>query len=146
MATTHDKDVEHLNSFLRGELSAVETYDQALEKLSDEPIVAAPLRSCRTSHQRRADLLRTEIQRLGGKPANGSGTWGSFAKLVEGGAKMFGKKAAISALEEGEDHGRDDYQGELDELSPTVRGFVQTQLLPEQRRTHDALASLKHQL
>lgn len=145
MATTHDRDIDHLNSFLRGELSAVETYDQALEKLSSEPTLAAPLRSCRGSHQRRVELLRTEIQRLGGTPADGSGAWGGFAKLVEGGAKMFGKKAALAALEEGEDHGRDDYQRELDELSPTTRSFVQTQLVPEQRRTHDALASLKKQ-
>lgn len=146
MANTHEKDIDQLNSFLRGELSAVETYDQALEKLEDEPSLAAPLRTCRTSHMRRVDLLRNEVTRLGGKPANGSGAWGNFAKLVEGGAKVFGKKAAIAALEEGEDHGRDDYQRDLSDLSPATRGFVEAQLLPEQHRTHGEVASLKRRV
>ena len=146
MANPHDNDIDKLNSFLRGELSAVETYDQAMQKLADEPAVMMSLQQSRTSHLRRADALRAEIRRLGGDPADSSGVWGGFAKLVEGGAKLFGKKAAVAALEEGEDHGRDDYKRELDALTPQVRAFVQAQLLPEQQRTHDALAQLKKQM
>ena len=142
---TLDKDVEQLNSFLRGEVSAVETYTQAIDKLSDEPSVRAKLAACRESHAQRAALLRAEIERRGGAPASGSGAWGSFAQLVEGGAKMFGRKAAIAALEEGEDHGRDDYRSDLAELSPDVRRLVETQLLPKQMQTHDVLSQLKHQ-
>ena len=139
-------DVKQLNSFLRGEISAVETYDQALKKLADEPEMAAPLETCRTSHQRRVELLRSEVQRRGGKPAEGSGVWGGCANLVEGGAKVFGKGAAIAALEEGEDHGRDDYQRDLDDMSPAARDFVQTQLIPEQLRTHDTISALKQRI
>lgn len=142
MANKQEKDIDQLNSFLRGELSAVETYDQAIEKLKDEPGLAAPLSVCRKSHERRAELLRSEVVRLGGKPARGSGAWGNFARLVEGGAKAFGKKAAIAALEEGEDHGRDDYERDLDDLSPSTRGFIEAQLLPEQHRTHGELSAL----
>ena len=136
-------DIEQLNSFLRGEISAVETYDQALAKLGDEPALLDVLRACRTSHQRRVTVLRSEIQRLGGKPSDGSGVWGAFAKLVEGGAKTLGKGPAINALEQGEDHGKDDYADDLEKLSPAVRSFVQTQLIPEQTRTHDALSRAK---
>ena len=138
-------DVDQLNSFLRGEVSAVETYSQAIDKLSDEPAIRAKLAACRQSHAQRVDLLRAEIERRGGTPVEGSGAWGSFAKLVEGGAKMFGRKAAIAALEEGEDHGRDDYRSELDGLSPDLRRLVETRLLPEQMQTHDILSNLKHQ-
>jgi hypothetical protein len=137
-------DLEHLNSFLRGEISAVETYDQAIEKLADEPSLKNKLADCRSSHEHRVALLRDEISRRGGEPAEDSGAWGSFAQLVEGGAKVFGKKAAIAALEEGEDHGRDDYRSELDELSPDVRRLVEGRLLPEQLRTHQVLSDLKH--
>ena len=35
------------------------------------------------------------------------GLWGQFATAVEG-RRGLGEKAAISALEQGEDHGRDD--------------------------------------
>ena len=138
--------VDQLNSFLRGELSAVETYDQAIAKLVDEPSIVGKLEACRLSHQKRVTLIRDEITRRGGEPAEGSGPWGAFAQLVEGGAKLFGKKAAIAALEEGEDHGRDDYKAELDEMSADLRAFVETKLLPDQLHTHDVLSNLKHTL
>jgi uncharacterized protein (TIGR02284 family) len=143
IATHRETDVDQLNSFLRGEISAVETYDQALAKLADRPELARVLRDCRESHQRRIELLRQEIVRSGGEPATGSGVWGGFARLIQGGAKAFGDKAAIAALEEGEDHGRDDYHRDFDELSPALRALVESKLLPEQQRTHDALSNLK---
>ena len=146
MAMAISRDVDLMNSFLRGELSAVETYDQALEKLADEASVAAILRECRDSHARRAKLIQREIAKLGGEAADDSGVWGGFAKLVEGGAKAFGKKAAIAALEEGEDHGRDDYQRELRDLGPEARDFVERELMPEQLRTHDQLSALKKRM
>jgi uncharacterized protein (TIGR02284 family) len=137
--------VDQLNSFLRGEISAVETYRQAIEKLSASAHVTT-LRDCMQSHQQRVNALQQEIRRLGGNPADGSGVWGAFAKLVEGGAKIFGEKAAIAALEEGEDHGRDDYKRDIAALSGSVRDFAQTRLVTEQERTHRALSSLKHSL
>ena len=96
--------VEQLNSFLRGEIAAVETYRQAIDKVTDAS-VRLQLEHCRRSHQQRADLLKDRILRVGGAPADGSGVWGAFAKLVEGGAMVFGDKAAIDVLEQGEDHG-----------------------------------------
>jgi rubrerythrin len=137
--------VDRLNSFLRGELSAVETYRQALEKFSDKP-EAATLNDCMISHERRVRLLAEEILRRGGEPAKSSGPWGTFAKLVEGSAKAFGEKAAISALEEGEDHGRDDYKRDIDELEPDAQVFVKSEVFPEQLRTHQAMSSLKKAL
>lgn len=137
--------VDVLNSFLRGEVSAVETYRQAMEKLRDKP-EAASLRDCLTSHEQRVSLLQTEISRRGGEPARGSGAWGGFAKLLEGGAKLFGTKAAIAALEEGEDHGRDDYKRDVAKLEPDAQLFAQQQLLPEQMRTHQTMSALKKRL
>jgi uncharacterized protein (TIGR02284 family) len=139
-----DKNIKHLNSFLRGELSAVETYNQAIEKMrSEDPRVTEELRVCRDSHQRRVDELTREVRRLGGEPSTDSGVWGSFAKLVEGGAKLFGQKAAISALEEGEDHGRNDYQRDVNELDPPYRDFIQQKIMPEQQKTHDVLSKIE---
>lgn len=145
MEKTKSGDVKQLNSFLRGEISAVETYNQAIKKLSAEPQLSSKLEGARNSHQQRVELLRSEITRLGGEPAEGSGVWGSFAKLTEGGAQMMGQKSAIAALEQGEDHGRDDYRRELDGLSPETRRMVETRILPEQMRTHDTMSELKRQ-
>lgn len=141
--TSHD--VDQLNSFLRGELSAVETYDQALGKIDDTRLQTS-LRDVRESHDRRVDLLRQRIVQLGGEPASSSGIWGGFVKLVEGGAAAFGTSSAIAALEEGEDHGRDDYRADLKELAPETRSFISTSILPEQLRTHQVMSSLKRQL
>ncbi|HEY6877063.1 MAG TPA: DUF2383 domain-containing protein [Polyangiales bacterium] len=137
--------VDQLNSFLRGEISAVETYRQALEKLEQFP-QRATLEQCAASHRTRVDLLTSEVTRRGGTPAEGSGAWGAFAKAVEGTATVFGTKAAIAALEEGEDHGRDDYKRGMDGLDNAARELLQTRIMPEQLRTHDALSMLKKTL
>ena len=145
MTNITEKDIDQLNSFLRGELSAVETYQQCIDKMSDRNIVAQ-LRSLQQSHQRRAELLTDRVRMLGGKPAQGSGVWGSFAKVAEGSAKLFGESAAVSALEEGEDHGRDDYRRDVAKLEGEARTFVTTNIMPEQERTHRALSDLKRSL
>ena len=142
MTTTND-DIKQLNSFLRGEISAVETYQQCIDKMDDVSI-ASQLRRLQASHSNRVTKLQQQIRSLGGTPETDSGVWGSFAKLVEGGAKVFGTSAAIAALEEGEDHGKNDYKADLSELSPEVQQFVRNQLVPEQQKTHDALSQLKH--
>jgi demethoxyubiquinone hydroxylase (CLK1/Coq7/Cat5 family) len=145
MQTAKSHSVDVLNSFLRGEISAVETYRQALEKIDTAPL-RAELQDCLRSHETRVSLLKSRILSLGGAPASSSGAWGSFAKLVEGGAKMFGEKAAISALEEGEDHGRDDYRRDLQKLDLADRPFIASQVLPEQERTHQTISLLKRAL
>src|SRR5688572_13321587 len=130
MSSVTEQSIGHMNSFLRGEISAVETYRQCIEKLGPNRH-RQKLQECQQSHQRRVELLRQWISQRGGKPSEGSGVWGGFAKLVEGGAKVFGEKAAIAALEEGEDHGRNDYQRDLKDLDPEARRFIETQVLPE---------------
>lgn len=138
-----EKTVDSLNGFLRGELSAVETYRQAIEKIS-EPSLRNQLQQLSQSHQQRVTLLRARIVQLGGQPADDSGAWGSFAKLIEGGAKVFGVKAALAALEEGEDHGLRLYRDDLDQLEASTRSWVNAELFPEQRRSHDTMSNLKH--
>ena len=143
MNTQYPKgDIKQLNSFLRGEISAVETYEQALTK-ADSPRTEAILRANKDSHAARATALNTAIRGAGGEPAESSGVWGAFAKATAGGAKLFGETAAVAALEEGEDHGLKEYRSDLDDLSPAAKTLVTTKLLPEQQRTHDALSGLK---
>ncbi|MGE0787185.1 MAG: DUF2383 domain-containing protein [Sandaracinaceae bacterium] len=136
-------DVDQLCSFARGELSAVETYAQAIQKLSENPAVVSTLLKLQRSHHDRAQELRRYVIDLGGEPPESSGPWGSFAKLVEKGATLIGEKAAISALEEGEDHGLADYRRDLPQLSPQVRRYVEERILPEQQRSHHALSQLR---
>jgi len=140
------KNVDHLNSFLRGEISAVETYRMALEKLEQGNPARAELAACMNSHQERVQLLREAVIQCGGQPDTSSGAWGAFAKTVEGGANVLGDKVAIYALEEGEDHGLKDYRGDLDDLDSSSRRLVETRLLPEQIVTHRTMSQLKKTL
>ena len=81
-----EKTVDALNGFLRGEMSAVETYRQAIEKLAGSP-TRVQLEICQRSHEQRVTKLRDQVARLGGEPSNDSGSWGAFARLVEGGVE-----------------------------------------------------------
>ena len=145
MDKTTSKTVEHLNSFLRGELAAVETYRLALKRMNASPH-RNMLEHCERSHADRARLLADEVRRYGGEPSQGSGPWGTFAKLVESSAAVIGEKAAILALEEGEDHGRDDYRRDLPDLMPSARQRIENDVIPEQNRTHYAISRIKREL
>ncbi len=140
-----EKSVTTLNSLLRGEISACETYSQALEKLRNLE-ARDVLEECLQSHERRVERLRQQILLLGGQPSKGSGPWGAFTKLFEGGAKALGPAAAIAALEEGEDHGLKEYRQSLNDLDASSRQVVEIDLLPAQVRSHQSLSTLKHNL
>jgi len=111
--TTTMTDTTTLNSLLRGEMSAIETYRQAIDKFAGDP-ETDQLRAFQRDHRDAADALWHHIERHGGKPSEGSGPWGSFAKAIEGAAKLLGDTAALKALKEGEEHGLKDYQDALD--------------------------------
>lgn len=145
MGDMQKNNVDQLNSFLRGEISAVETYRQALDSLKTAS-VSTQLTECKRSHEERVSILTEEIRKLGGTPAQSSGAWGSFAKLVEGGAAALGEKAAIAALEEGEDHGNADYKRDVQKLDGDVRTVVEQKVVPLQLRSHSAMSYLKKHL
>jgi uncharacterized protein (TIGR02284 family) len=121
-----------VNSLLRGEISAAETYNQAMEKFASQPEVAE-LRRLRDAHRDTANTLRQHVHKHGDQPATSSGLWGTWAKFVEGTAKVFGKAAALKALKEGEDHGVKQYQRALDDkdLAADCKTLIRTQLLPQ---------------
>lgn len=145
MATaTSPRIVDTLNSLLRGELSAVETYSQAIAKTRrDGKGAIACLDENRRDHATRASQLTARIRGMGGEPATGSGAWGAFARLVQGGAGLFGRDSAIAALEEGEDQGLSDYRKALDDVDADTASFLRDELLPGQQRSHDLVKSAK---
>ena len=112
--------VDDLNGLLRSELSAIETYRQALEKNRNEYGEDArylQLTQMMRDHEQAASQLRDLVQRMGGVAANDSGAWGTWSKTVMGAAKLFGDKSALKALKEGEESGIKDYRTALRERS-----------------------------
>jgi bacterioferritin (cytochrome b1) len=138
--------VDHLNSFLRGEISAAETYRMAIEKLSgnaqsSEDSVGL-LREIQSEHGRAAQALRDRIRELGGQPEDSSGVWGVWAKAAEGFANLLGDTASLKALKGGEEHGLNSYNSAISEIDITSAELVQNQLIPSQRRHIDLLDQL----
>jgi uncharacterized protein (TIGR02284 family) len=138
--------IETLNKFLKDELAATETYQQALDKLKEDAGLAGSesLSPIYEAHKDAVSSLQALIERLGGTPCEGSGAWGTWAKIVQGGANILGKKAALKALQEGEKSGAEDYEKALEdtELSSDVHSLIETKLLPAQQahiRTLDRL-------
>ncbi len=132
-----------LNSLLRGELAATETYQQALDKVGDDR-GADELRRIHREHREAANTLRQHVHHVGGKPNQGSGGWGTFAKAVEGTARLFGNAAALKALKEGEETGLRGYRKALEEkeLPPDCRNLIQGTLLPQTQEHVSALDRL----
>jgi hypothetical protein len=60
--TGNNKNVAQLNSFLRGEMSAVETYRIAIDKLDPGSPALSQLFACAKSHERRVAKLMSKIR------------------------------------------------------------------------------------
>ena len=138
--------IETLNKFLKDELSATETYQQALDKLGEEagPSESEDLVPIYEAHKEAVSSLQALISRLGGTPCEDSGAWGTWAKIVQGGANMLGKEVALKSLQGGEKSGAEAYEEALQEteLSSDIRSLIETKLLPAQQahiRTLDRL-------
>lgn len=139
MSLTTEQEIETL---LRGEIAAAETYKQALDQV-DHP-EADTLRQVQQQHGQAIRFFYEQLVARGEYPAKTSGVWGFFARAVEGGARLFGDKAALAALREGERQGLDLYERALESglLPPACRTFIEQGLIPEQRRHIDILSRL----
>ena len=138
--------IETLNKFLKDELSATETYQQALDKLREDVGISESenLQTIYEDHKEAVSSLQSLIIRLGGTPCEDSGVWGTWAQIVQGGANLLGKETALKSLQSGEKSGAEAYEEALQEtdLSSEIRSLIETKLLPAQQehiRTLDRL-------
>ena len=140
------KTTDTLNEILRGERAALKTYDQVMEKVGDDPR-AADLRSLRSDHEQAISALSQHVKVRGDEADDTSGAWGTFAKTVTGTAKIFGDKAALKALKEGEEHGLKQYNSALDEdIDPKVKQMIQQTFIPNQRSHITAIDGLMERM
>ena len=136
--------VRQINSLLRGEISAAETYKMAIDKVTDGDKVndVQVLRQMQEEHGRAAQELRERIRSLGGEPSDSSGAWGAWAQTVQGTMNLFGDASALKSLKEGEEHGLKDYQEAIDDVDASSGQLIQNQLIPAQQRHINLLDQL----
>jgi len=140
-----DSCIKVCNQLLRGELSAIETYLQAIEEFKDSPAEIEALEQILMDHENSAESLRDHLDEMGAIPDTDSGAWGAFAKAVEGTATLLGESAALMALKEGEEHGIREYEEALDNLDvmEDAKATIREQLLPRLMSHLPKLESLR---
>jgi hypothetical protein len=143
-----DDSVRQLNSLLRGEIAAAETYRMAIDKFAGGP-GASPdvsnvglLRQIQEEHGRAAQGIRDRITELGGEASDTSGAWGVWAKTVQGTMNLLGDASSLKALKEGEEHGLKDYQEAVDDVDAASAQLIQNQFIPAQQKHIDLLDQL----
>jgi demethoxyubiquinone hydroxylase (CLK1/Coq7/Cat5 family) len=135
ITTSQNETRELLASLLRGELAAIETYEHGLRKIDGPGDAVQQVRGIHREHIGAAEALRRHLLQHTSDVPSGSGAWGAFAMAVGGTAGLLGNKAALKALQEGEEHGVRLYEKALDQksLSPELRTLLAQDLLPKCR-------------
>jgi len=115
---------------LKGELSAIESYDLSLEQF-DREIEQPSLRAIRDAHQVSAERLSEQLVGLGALPATKPGT-GPFAQAVAETTSILGRFPTLAALEEGEKQTIDEYEQALlsPDASEDIKIAIRQELLP----------------
>jgi hypothetical protein len=126
-----------LNEFLRQEMSAVESYREALTRLTD-PVLRMRVIECLRSHGMRVDTLLDEIDELGGSASGWNGAWHGFEN-----ARALSEDDAVAILEAGEEQILARYRRDMRKLDADTQELVEMELLPEQERTFTLISSLK---
>jgi hypothetical protein len=128
-------DIDALNALVRGEVAAVETYDQVIAKFAGQPQAVA-LQRIRDEHTESAAVLRERVRHFGGDPAEGSGIWGKLTAAITGTAKILGPATALATLKQGEEYGIGRYEYSLrdPEIDSDDKDLIRTRLLPRSNR------------
>lgn len=129
--TASKADPDIINSLLRGEVAAAETYGQVLGKFEGRP-EAADLQRIRGEHLEAAAALRERVRAMGAEPSDGSGAWGTFTAAITGTAKVFGPGTALATLKQGEEYGIGQYENALtnEAVEADAKDLVRYRLLP----------------
>jgi DNA-binding ferritin-like protein len=143
----NDQSIEQLNSFLRGEISAAETYRMAIDRVGEKDRATGTanlglLRDIQEEHGRAAQALRDRIRELGGDAVDSSGAWGAWAKVTQATGNLFGDASSLKVLKEGEEHGLKDYTRGTDDVDMISAQLIDNQLIPAQQRHINLLDQL----
>lgn len=147
--TSHftDYDRDAMNALLRGELAAVETYEQAIPKFEDMTVRSA-LSRIRDEHAQAVEKLRRHIIDMGASPSEKSGAWGTVVTTITGAAKVLGPQTVLGTLQHGEEVGIGSYEALIaDQDVPTkCKDLIHAELLPRCRAHVQTLDSVSRAL
>lgn len=117
----HDEEAVALRKLLRGELSAVEAYEEVIDHImkahsstSESARIQEALGSILKDHEDAVFFIKEMLRNEGVEPDEGSGVWGSVVQAVVASASLIGDDGALWALIKGEEHGLELYEDALE--------------------------------
>ncbi|WP_367874257.1 DUF2383 domain-containing protein [Luteolibacter sp. Populi] len=144
LASPQEACIASCNKLLRGELSAIETYTQAISSFGTDR-EAGTLRHILAVHEENASRLRQHVAEMGGEPSFTSGIWGGFMKALEGGALALGESPALAVLQAGEEYGVHGYDEALKNpgVMEEIKNVIRQHMLPRSEENVNTLLRLK---
>lgn len=123
--------VEALNQIVRGEVSAIEAYEQVLEKIKSSP-ERDRLREFLTTHLKNREYWERQVQMEAIVPDTQSGPWGFVVQAFVGAAKLFGNTSTLMALKQGEEYGLKEYRQLLEnpEIDAEDKRYISRVIIP----------------
>src|SRR5688572_3944499 len=103
-----------LDELIRGEMSAVKSFDTVLEKVKNMN-EREKLSAMRQDHMHAVEVLRRYAGPDLQEDIQSAGVWGAFTQAFTKSAKVFGDVAAMKALKVGEEHGVEEYKEALED-------------------------------
>ena len=137
----HVCDTAALNSLLQGELSAVETYTQAMSQFDDSMLIT-DLQHIRDEHSRAVRELRDHVILYGGVPTGDACVWDAFTATVTSG--LHGTATVLAALRQGEERDIAAYDDALHnrDIHPDCQRMIRADLMPACRKHVDELNNM----
>ncbi len=126
---------EDIDEILRGEISAVEAYEQVIEQLSEDPELFR-LTEMKVDHENAVNYWKKESRDSGRIPESDSSLWGNVVEAFVGTSKIIGDEAALIALKKGEEHGLSNYRKMLnsEKLKKAEKEKIENMFIPNQKK------------
>lgn len=136
------REVEQFAQLLRGEVSAMEAYTQVLDKIKSAE--ARRLEEFLNDHRKAVTYWKSQVEKMNVDIPFSSGPWGDVVEAFVGSAKLFGNRAALKALQEGEEHGLSEYREALKhpDLPVAIKKQIKDTFIPNQERHINSIIAM----
>jgi len=126
-----DQTLETCSALLIGEIAAVETYSQVIDKF-DAAAADTALERIRADHQENVFELHKFIADGGAESVTGSGTWAGFDESLQQADALLGESLVLKNLQAGEELGISQYENALANanVSEAAKTIIKRTLLP----------------
>jgi len=138
-----NQDIKHLNTALKGEHMAIESFDFFIKDTKDE-IRKDKLMRIQRHHKNQATRIADKIQQLGGKPINTAGIPGAIYDVKHKlGMNHYKEEDIIKRAIEGERMGIDAFKKIINEIEDKDNEILIKDLMIQTKRIIDDLINLK---